>query len=88
MPAVCNFWLNPERTDVGDVAVRCFQFHSVSTEIHCKTSVGVGKEETPERVVGNFDALPSCTESVEFGQRPLVCKQHGILSRYFVPGIY
>lgn len=73
---------------MGDVAVRCFQFLSVSTEIHCKTGVGVGKAKRLEHVVGNFDALPSCTESAELGCRPLRYKQHGILSRYSVPGLH
>ena len=73
---------------MGDVAVRCFQFQSVSTEIHCKTGVEVGKAKRPERVVGNFDALPSCTESAGRKRRPLRYKQHGILSRYFVPGFH
>jgi len=48
---------------VGDVAVRAaFGFQSVSTEIHCKTGVRVGKAKRAWHVAWNFAALPSCMQ--------------------------
>lgn len=71
---------------MGDVAVRCFQFQSVSTEIHCRTGTWVGKAERAKRVTGNFAALQSCMQST--GQPVRSAARAWYTFALFVQGIH
>src|SRR6266446_3044592 len=74
MPEVCKLLIEIRKGRTWETWPRAtFSFQSVSTEIHCRTGLRVGKAKRLERVTGNFDPVPSCMQPGSSGSPMSAC---------------